>query len=41
VIAVNDDWSHQGSQKFTLVMGRKSFSYDLPAGGVATFKLQG
>jgi len=41
VIAVNDDWSHAGSQRFTLRMGRKGFSYDLPAGGVVTFRLQG
>ena len=40
VIAVNDDWSHAGSQRFTLKMGRKAFSYDLPAGGVVTFRLQ-
>jgi len=40
VVAVNDDWSHSGSQKFTLKMGRRSFSYDLPAGGVATFRMR-
>ena len=36
VLVNNDDWG-SGSQRFNLRMGSQSLSYDLPAGGVATF----
>jgi glucosylceramidase len=36
VLAVNDDWG-RGSKRFNLRLGGKAFSYDLPAGAVATF----
>lgn len=36
VIVVNDDWG-TGSQRFNVRMGGQAFSYDLPAGAVATF----
>jgi glucosylceramidase len=39
VIAVNDDWG-TGVQKFTVRMGATAFSYELPAGAVATFVLR-
>jgi glucosylceramidase len=38
VLAVNDDWG-TGSKRFNLRLGRTAFSYDLPAGAVATFLL--
>jgi glucosylceramidase len=39
VVAVNDDWG-AGSQRFNLQpSGGTGFSYDLPAGAVATFVL--
>jgi glucosylceramidase len=38
VLVNNDDWG-SGSQRFNLRMGAKAFSYDLPAGAVATFVL--
>ena len=40
VLVNNDDWG-SGSQRFNLRMGSKAFSYDLPAGAVATFVLSG
>jgi glucosylceramidase len=39
VIAVNDDWG-TGSQRFTVRKGGTAFSYELPAGAVATFTLR-
>jgi glucosylceramidase len=39
VIAVNDDWG-TGAQKFTVRTGATAFSYELPAGAVATFVLR-
>src|SRR4051794_15867082 len=36
VLAVDDDWG-TGSQRFNVRLGRREFSYDLPAGAVATF----
>jgi glucosylceramidase len=38
VVAVNDDWG-TGSQRFNLRVGGDAFSYQLPAGAVATFVL--
>jgi glucosylceramidase len=38
VVANNDDWG-TGSQRFNLQLGSQEFSYDLPAGAVATFVL--
>ena len=38
VLVNNDDWG-SGSQRFNLRMGSQALSYDLPAGGVATFVL--
>jgi glucosylceramidase len=38
VLVNNDDWG-TGSQRFNMRMGSKAFSYDLPAGAVATFVL--
>ena len=38
VVAVNDEWG-TGSQRFNLRFGTGGFSYDLPAGAVATFTL--
>jgi glucosylceramidase len=40
VLAVDDDWG-TGSQKFNLHAGGQEFSYELPAGAVATFVLPG
>jgi glucosylceramidase len=40
VLAVNDDWG-TGSKRFNLRLGRTAFSYDLPAGAVATFTFPG
>jgi glucosylceramidase len=40
VLVNNDDWG-TGSQRFNLRMGSKAVSYDLPAGAVATFVLNG
>jgi glucosylceramidase len=40
VVAVDDDWG-TGSQKFNLRVGGQQFSYELPAGAVATFVLPG
>ncbi|MGP3955656.1 glycoside hydrolase family 30 protein [Nonomuraea sp. 3N208] len=39
LLAVNDDWG-SGSQRFNVSMGRTNFSYELPSGGVATFRLR-
>jgi glucosylceramidase len=36
VLAVNDDWG-TGSQRFNVRLGDRGFSYELPAGAVATF----
>ena len=38
LLAVNDDWG-TGSQRFNVSIGDHEFSYDLPAGAVATFVL--
>jgi glucosylceramidase len=38
VLVNNDDWG-SGTQRFNLRMGGEAFSYDLPAGAVATFVL--
>jgi glucosylceramidase len=40
VVAVDDDWG-TGSQKFNVRVGGQQFSYELPAGAVATFVLPG
>jgi len=40
VLVNNDDWG-TGSQRFNLRMGSEAVSYDLPAGAVATFVLNG
>jgi glucosylceramidase len=40
VVAVDDDWG-TGSQKFNLRVVGQQFSYELPAGAVATFVLPG
>jgi hypothetical protein len=37
--AVNDDWG-SGTRKFTVRKGATGFSYELPAGAVATFVLR-
>ena len=38
LLAVNDDWG-TGTQAFNVAMGGRTFSYELPAGAVATFTL--
>jgi glucosylceramidase len=38
LVAVNDDWG-TGSQRFNVRLGGRAFSYELPAGAVATFTL--
>ena len=38
LLAVNDDWG-TGSQRFNVSIGDHEFSYELPAGAVATFVL--
>jgi glucosylceramidase len=38
VLAVDDDWGTD-SQRFDLRVGSRAFSYELPAGAVATFAL--
>jgi glucosylceramidase len=40
LLAVNDDWG-AGSKRFNVRLGRTAFSYELPAGAVATFTLGG
>jgi glucosylceramidase len=38
LLVVNDDWG-TGSKRFNVRLGRRAFSYELPAGAVATFVL--
>jgi glucosylceramidase len=40
LLAVNDDWTPTDTKRFNVRLGRDAFSYDLPAGAVATFVLR-